>query len=83
MLSFLKYARFFTSSKTSVALEPHSDADDGREVDEAEAETGADADGDDEREDIVGEGRQHHAHRSQQCARYRHRAAAPPVHERT
>lgn len=57
----LSAQKLFTSGKTSVAFEPYSDADDGGEIDEAKAEAGADADSEDEREHVVGEGRQHHA----------------------
>lgn len=53
----------FTGSKTSVAFEPHCDADDGGEVDEAEAEASTDSDGEYEREDVAREGRQYYADR--------------------
>lgn len=45
--------RVLTSSKTPIALEPYSDADDSGQVYEAEAKTSADADGHNERDHVV------------------------------
>lgn len=72
-----------TRGKTPVTFEPNCDADDGWQVDEAAAKAGADADGEDEREHIVREGRGRHTSRRQQRTRHGHSLAAPAVHKRT